>query len=246
MSKITNEGETGAIGRLSPGSQVPTLAEVIRAGLADEITSGKLVPGAVIDEQEIAARFKASRTPVREALRELAAAGLVEIEPRRGSRVAALTVDRLAEMFELMAETEAMCARIATNRMTPSERMALQAIHHRARNAVEKHDIDGYDLVNREFHVALYCGTHNAVLADHAAALRLRLAPFRRAQFTPKQRVSESYGEHEGIVTCILRGDGEAASRFMRAHILMASAALADYLVDTSGRLSNPVLAAPF
>ncbi|MEI9982225.1 MAG: alpha/beta hydrolase domain-containing protein [Aliidongia sp.] len=71
-------------------------------------------------------RFGASRTPVREALRELASAGLVNIQPRRGVRVATLTADHLGDLFELMAETEAMCARLATYRMTPQERFALQ------------------------------------------------------------------------------------------------------------------------
>jgi DNA-binding GntR family transcriptional regulator len=244
MPKSVTEEATGAIARLSPGSQVPTLAEAIRAGLADEITSGKLAPGTVIDEQDIAKRFKASRTPVREALRELAAAGLVEIAPRRGSRVATLTVDRLAEMFELMAETEAMCARLATNRMTAGERIALQAIHHCAQDAVKKRDIDAYDGANRTFHAAVYRGTHNAFLADHAAALRLRLAPFRRAQFVPEQRFAASYAEHADIVIAIMRGDGEEAGRLMRAHMLIASAVLADYLGDAPARLAQPSMPA--
>lgn len=234
-----SDDESSPIARLSPGSQMPTLAEAIRAGLADEITSGRLAPGTVIDEQEIATRFKASRTPVREALRELAAAGLVEIEPRRGSRVAALTVDRLAEMFELMAEIEAMCARLATNRMTPGERIALQSIHHRALEAVKTRDIDAYDAANRQFHAAIYRGTHNAFLADHAAALRLRLAPFRRAQFVPEHRLEQSYAEHEGLITAVLRADGEEAARLMRAHMLIASAALVDYLGETSTKLGH-------
>src|SRR3954452_13083788 len=90
-------------------SPLPTLSETIRVRLADEITSGHLAPGAEIDEQAVAERFGVSRTPVRDALRDLAALGLVEIEPRRGVRVAAMTADRLGEMFEVMAEIEALC-----------------------------------------------------------------------------------------------------------------------------------------
>src|SRR4051794_6437927 len=113
----------------------PTLSETIRVKLADEITSGHLAPGAEIDEQAVAERFGVSRTPVREALRDLAALGLVEIEPRRGVRVAAMTADRLGEMFEVMAETEALCARLATYRMTAVERPELQAPAPRAHEA---------------------------------------------------------------------------------------------------------------
>jgi DNA-binding GntR family transcriptional regulator len=212
----------------------PTLSETIRIRLADEITSGHLAPGAEIDEQAAAERFGVSRTPVREALRDLAALGLVELEPRRGVRVAAMTADRLGEMFEVMAETEALCARLATYRMTAVERLALQGLHRQSGEAVERGDVDRYDAFNRDFHSTLYQGTHNAFLADHAIALRLRLAPFRRAQFRGKQRLTESYEEHDALVRQVLRGDGEEVARLMRAHMLTASATLAGYLGETA------------
>jgi DNA-binding GntR family transcriptional regulator len=218
----------------SAASSSPTLSEAIRVKLADEITSGHLPPGAEIDEQAVAERFGVSRTPVREALRDLAALGLVDIEPRRGVRVAAMTADRLGEMFEVMAETEALCARLATHRMTAVERLALQALQHQSREAVERGDVDRYDAFNRDFHSTLYRGTHNAFLADHAAALRLRLAPFRRAQFRGKQRLAQSYEEHDALVRQVLRGDGEEVARLMRAHMLTASATLAGYLGETA------------
>jgi len=212
----------------------PTLSESIRVRLADEITSGALAPGSEIDEQGVADRFGVSRTPVREALRDLAAVGLVEIEPRRGVRVARLTADRLGEMFEVMAETEAMCARLATYRMTAVERLALQELHQRSGEAASRGDVDGYDALNRDFHSALYRGTHNAFLADHAAALRLRVAPFRRAQFRGPQRLARSHEEHEQLLRQILRGDGEEVARLMRAHMMTASATLVGYLGEST------------
>lgn len=207
-----------------------TLAEAIRVGLADEITSGALAPDTEIDEQAVARRFGASRTPVREALRALASSGLVVVSPRRGARVAALTAHMLGEMFELMAETEALCIRFATHRMTAMERVALQTLHRRMARTVALDDIDRYDQQNIEFHTAIYRTSHNAALADHAAALRLRLAPFRRAQFRGERRLQQSHAEHDAIISQVLQGDGEAAGRLMRAHMLTASAALADYL----------------
>ncbi|WP_240046887.1 GntR family transcriptional regulator [Paracraurococcus ruber] len=204
-----------------------TLAETIRIALAEQIIAGHLPPGSEIEEQEAAERFGASRTPVREALRELAAAGLVTIEPRRGVRVAALTIERLGEMFEVMAETEAMCARLATHRMTAPERFALQALHERSEAAVGAGDVGAYDALNRDFHSAVYRGAHNAFLAEHAQALRLRLAPFRRAQFHGADRLRRSFAEHEAVLRAVLRGDGEAAGREMRAHMLTAGASLA-------------------
>src|SRR3954447_20599757 len=98
------------------------LSERIRVALADDITSGALVPGFTLDEQQIGDRYGASRTPVREAIRQLAAVGLVEMRPRRGAVVAGFTTERIVEMFEMAAEIEAMCVRLAAHRMTPLER----------------------------------------------------------------------------------------------------------------------------
>ena len=222
---------------LQPGSTPAlTLSEAIRLSLADDITSGRLLPGTEVDEQSVSERFGASRTPVREALRQLAAAGLVSHEPRRGTRVALLTVDRLSEMFEVMAETEALCARFATNRMTGAERVALRALHERSREAVEGHDVHRYDEHNKDFHLAIYAGTHNAFLAEHAAGLRIRLSPFRRAQFQGPDRLRQSLEEHTMLLQQMLRGDGEEASRIMRAHMLTAGA---EYLSVSPRRQSS-------
>ncbi len=98
------------------------LSDRIRDALTDAIASGSIAAGTALDEQNLAQRYGASRTPVREALRQLAASGLVEIRPRRGVVVARLTPQRIADMFETTAEIEAMCARLATYRMTPLER----------------------------------------------------------------------------------------------------------------------------
>ena len=99
-----------------------TRAEELRLQLADEIVRGALPPGAPLDETDIARRFNVSRTPVREALRQLAACGLVEARAHRGAVVARPTLERLTGMFEAMAELEAICAGLAAERMTPVER----------------------------------------------------------------------------------------------------------------------------
>ena len=135
-----------------------TLAGRIRTGLSDDITSGRIAPGAEIDEQDLAQRFGASRTPVREALRELASAGLVIIEPRRGARVVEMTAERVGELFELMAEIEAVCVRFATYRCNAVERASISRIHAAALQAVEASDVDGYDQLNPRISRRPLCG----------------------------------------------------------------------------------------
>src|SRR5437764_205203 len=115
------------------GGERMTRAEELRLALADEIINGSLAPGATLDETLLAQRFNVSRTPVREALRQLAASGLVETRPHRGAVVASLSHDRLNALFEAMAELEATCAGLAAERMSASERQTLQQIHEELR-----------------------------------------------------------------------------------------------------------------
>src|SRR5439155_21503324 len=110
------------VDRASPYQDKITRAEELPLQLADEIVRGALPPGAALDETDIARRFKVSRTPVREALRQLVASGLVEARAHRGAVVARPSIERLTGMFEAVAELEALCAGLAAERMLPAER----------------------------------------------------------------------------------------------------------------------------
>ncbi len=216
------------------GEEPGLLSERIRNALTDEIASGRLPAGAALDEQDLADRFGASRTPVREALRQLAANGLVEMRPRRGVIVTRLTPGRIMDMFETTAEIEAMCVRLATYRITPLERSQLLELHESSRALVENRDIDGYDAFNSRFHTAIYFATHNGFMAEQALAIRARLKAFRRTQLRQSDRIVRSREEHEGIMTAIAQGDGDEAARRMRAHMLNAAGAIGAYIAEHS------------
>lgn len=216
-------GDRKAAGALR-GSRPDELAE----RLADDIVNGRIFPGVRLEELELASRFKVSRTPVREALRLLAATGLVERRPNRGAVVASISGDRLAQMFEVMAELEAVCARLCAERMTARERNALEELHRASASLVRSGDRESYEIANQKFHAALYRGAHNRELEDTVLAARRRVAPFRRAQFSVLGRLASSWSEHDLVVRAILAGDSEAAARTMRAHVLTVSAASAE------------------
>ena len=222
-------------GEAVEGAERGLLSERIRNALTDAIAAGDFAAGTTLDEQVLADRYGASRTPVREALRQLAASGLVEIRPRRGVVVAQLTPQRIGDMFETSAEVEALCARLATHRMTPLERGALIDLHDESAQAVAKGDVDTYDRLNRAFHEALYAGTHNGFLAEQALALRERLAAFRRTQLRQGDRIHRSREEHGAILSAMSEGDGDTAARRMRAHMLRAAAALGRYIAGPAG-----------
>jgi DNA-binding GntR family transcriptional regulator len=196
-----------------------TRAEELRLQLADEIVRGALAPGAALDETEIARRFNVSRTPVREALRQLVASGLVEARAHRGAVVARPSLDRLTGMFEAMAELEALCSGLAAQRMTPVERQRLEAIHEELRHLSHAGNPERFHEVNERFHNAIYAGAHNAYIAEITLATRVRVQPFRRAQFRNLGRLAKSHAEHDRVVVAILRGDKLGAANAMRAHI---------------------------
>lgn len=211
------------------------LSERIRIALADEITAGMLAPGLALDEQQIGDRFGASRTPVREAFRQLASAGLIEIRPRRGAIVAALVPERIVDMFEMAAEMEALCVRLAAYRMNPIERSRLSQLHEDSEAMVADGDIDAYDRLNWSFHQAIYEGTHNSFIAEQAIALRDRMGAFRRTQLREQGRPVRSRAEHGDVLDAIMRGDGEEAAKRMRAHMFNASIALERFTAAKAG-----------
>ncbi len=196
-----------------------TLAEVLRLHLADEIVRGTLTPGAALDEMELARRFSVSRTPVREAIRQLAASGLIEARAHRAAVVAQPSEERLNGMFEAMAELEALCAGYAAERMTTPERRALELVHDEMRALIQTGDPQRFHEVNEAFHSAIYSGAHNNYLAEMTVATRSRVQPFRRAQFRTLGRLAKSHSEHDRVVVAILRGERERAATAMREHI---------------------------
>src|SRR5262249_38520358 len=124
----------------------------VRRQIADQIISGALRPGQELDEKKLAEAFNVSRTPVREALKQLAAANLVEWRPHQSAIVAKITPSKMVEMFEVMAELEGFCGRLAARRMTPKEQANLVAIHKKFRPCVESNDREGYHELNKTFH----------------------------------------------------------------------------------------------
>src|SRR6201747_146398 len=220
------------VDRASPLPDKVTRAEELRLQLADEIVRGVLAPGSALDETDIARRFVVSRAQVREALRQLVASGLVEARAHRGAVVAQPSIERLTGMFEAMAELEALCAGLAAERMLAAERQRLEAIHDELRVLSHAGNPERFHGVNERFHNAIYAGSQNGYIAEMTLATRVRVQPFRRAQFRNLGRLAKSQAEHDRVVVAIMRGDKTGAAAAMRAHIELVRGEYEHYAVS--------------
>jgi DNA-binding GntR family transcriptional regulator len=207
----------GLVTRLE--QEVFTQAERLADQIAACVLSGEFAPGLRLDESMLAERYGVSRTPVREALRQLASTGLIDFKPRRGATVANATSAQLETLFGAMAEIEAACARLAAMSMTPIERRRLQSHHEAMAGLVLDDEKDDYAGSNITFHTRIYAGAHNEILSEFASGLRRRLAPFRRAQFRSEGRLSRSHNEHAAVVKAIIACDAAAAHAAMFHHV---------------------------
>jgi DNA-binding GntR family transcriptional regulator len=209
-----------------------TRSQHVRELIEEGIATGAFPPGMRLDEVELAQRFDVSRTPLREALFQLASAGIVVMQPRRGTVVAELSPRVMVEMFEVMGELEAMCGRLAARRMLPVEHERLLVAHHACEAARAASDTDAYYYENERFHHVIYEGSHNSFLQQQASALHRRLRPYRRLQLRVRDRMPTSLREHEDVVQAILAGDVELTAQRLRDHVVVQGQRFADLVAS--------------
>lgn len=191
----------------------------IREAIEHDIFSGKLRPGVKLDEEVLAARYGASRTPVREAFQQLASQGHIELRPHMGAFVAKLSVPELAEMFETMAFLEAACAALASRRHTDADRKLLSAAQDSCQKAAKKKNPDLFYAANARFHECIYTAGHNEYLATETRRLRNRLEAYRRESTFHPGLMALTVREHDKILQAILDMDENAAALHMRGHL---------------------------
>lgn len=205
-------------------------SESLREIIEERIVTGVYKPGMQFDETELSKEFEVSRTPIRESLIQLASAGLIDMQPRRSAVVSEVGPTRLCEMFDVMAELEAMCGRLAARRMTDLDHHALLEAHKACKEAAESNDTDEYYRRNEQFHLAIYASSHNDFLIEECKRLKRRLNAYRRLQLRVRDRMSTSYEEHSKIYMAITIGDGDLASKLLRNHVVVQGERFADLM----------------
>ncbi|MFI4988714.1 MAG: GntR family transcriptional regulator [Alphaproteobacteria bacterium] len=192
------------------------VVEQIRGG----ILAGRYKAGERLVEDRLAEDFKVSRNPVREALRALAAEGLVALTPRRGATVAGFSLSEAREMIEVRATLEAMNARLAARRRDPAMIAALADCLSQGCARAAGGSAAELVQLNGRFHDLLASAGHNRILADLMRSLRERT----NLVFAPmsRRRAAQNWDEHQAILEAVIAGDEELAALLASRHVLQA------------------------
>ncbi len=194
-------------------------SELVYRRLREDIIAGRLAPGTRLVELNIAADFGVSRTPVREALKRLTAEKLVLSDPTRGVIVHAPDASEIEDVFVVREALDALAARLAAHRITPSELARLRVIVDAMRRAIRAGRREQVVLANQRFHDVIYAAAGNEMLARVASDLRDFVRRFTTLPFASPDRVEHVLAEHEAILEALAAHDPEAAEAASRRHL---------------------------
>ncbi len=206
---------------LSPRALYQQVAERLRGRIFDR----QLEPGHWIDEQKLAAEFGISRTPLREALKVLAAEGLVTMKVRRGAFVAEMSRDDVAQVYHVMALLESDAAGTVASSADAAQRAELAALHDKLERQVQRRD--AFFATNEQFHMALLRIAGNRWAEQVVTDLRKVMKLNRHHSLFKQGRILESLQEHRALMAAIDARDAPRAAALMRAHFEHGLAAAA-------------------
>jgi DNA-binding GntR family transcriptional regulator len=197
---------------LAPRALYQEVAELLR----QRIFSRELEPGSWIDEVKLAQEYGISRTPLREALKVLAAEGLVTMKVRRGAYVTEVSERDLADVYHLLALLESDAAAVVAERATEAQIKELQKLHQELEAAVKNRD--KFFALNERFHMRLLELADNRWRDQMVADLRKVMKLNRHASLLKSGRIQESLAEHAALMQALARRDPQAARQRMQEH----------------------------
>ncbi|MBQ0710256.1 MULTISPECIES: GntR family transcriptional regulator [unclassified Ochrobactrum] len=215
------------------------VVKTVRDQIEEGILTVRYAPGERLDEMRLAEEYGVSRTPIREALKQLSENGLIEIRHRRGAIVTNPQPHQILEKFEVMSELEGAAGARAAQRFTTDDKLALLAAHEACANSASTEDTDRYYYDNEQFHKVIYAASHCGFLAEQCLMLHKRLRPYRRLQLRVHNRMRTSIQEHTEIVDAILAGDASAARELLRNHVAIQGDRFNDLMSSIASAFSR-------
>jgi DNA-binding GntR family transcriptional regulator len=219
---------TNAIESMMPLATSSFVSKVERQRLHDTvvehlrnlIVEAVLVPGMKLNERELCETLGISRTPLREAIKVLAAEGLIEISPNRGATVSKMSETEIWETFELMSGLEAFSGELACERITAVELAEIKALHYAMLACKAQNDLSGYYARNHAIHDKIIAAAKNSVLRQEYLGLNRRLNALRFKSNFQAQKWDSAAHEHEEMIQALEARDGKRLSSILRSHLL--------------------------
>ena len=222
-----------------------SLHDGVAARLRAMVFDGELTPDAFIDETTLADAWQVSRTPLREALKVLAAEGLVELVPHRGCRVTQLSTEDADALFPVMALLEGRCAFEAASKLSDEDLHQMQRLHDELERHAAAQDIDGYYRANHDFHSFVQRLADNRWLDRVTSDLRRFMRLMRGRQLALPGRIDASINEHRVLIDAFRQRDAARAERAMHDHLMAQLTALKKLRRCGSARAVQPPIRTP-
>jgi DNA-binding GntR family transcriptional regulator len=204
-----------------PINPIPRAAlhEQVAHRLRQMLVENRILPGAKLNERELSEVLNVSRTPLREAIKMLAAEGLVELLPNRGAIAVALSEADVLHTFEVMAGLEAQSGELAAERVTDAELAEIKAMHFEMLAAYTRRDLPNYYRLNAAIHNAINAAAKNPVLATTYAQVNARLQALRFRSNQDEEKWKSAVKEHEQMIEALAARDAAAMRRVLLGHL---------------------------
>lgn len=215
------------------------LHEQVAQRLRQMLVEGRIAPGAKLNERELAELLQVSRTPLREAIKMLAAEGLVELLPNRGAAAVSLTEEDILHTFEVMAALEAQSGELAAQRITEQELAEIRAMHYEMLAAYTRRDLSAYYTLNARIHNAINAAARNPVLAQVYNQVNARLQALRFRSNQDGEKWRNAVKEHEKMIDALAAHDGPAMREVLLAHLRNKREVVLEQLREVQAREAN-------
>jgi len=226
---LTNILSTGGIRPVE--SEPPSLHADIVSQLRDFIVEGRLAPGSRIPERELCEKFGISRTPLREALKVVAAEGLIELLPNRGARVRQFSETDIRNLFEVLSGLDFLAGRLACARITDDAVAAIEKMHLEMYTHYLRRELTDYFRINQKIHQAIVDAAANPVLSANFTSLNSIVRRLRySANLVHRDRLGDAMREHEQIVDALKRRSADELGLLMFQHMRGKCDAVCEYL----------------
>lgn len=214
------------------------IVEITRLGLHDQVAArlrtmlveGLIQPGAKLNERELCEKLGVSRTPLREAIKLLAAEGLVDLLPNRGAIAVKLTEADVLNTFELLATLEGMSGELAAERINDAELVEIQALQYEMMACYARRDLSGYYRINARIHAAINNAARNPVLTSTYRAINARVQSLRFRTNQNEAKWAEAVREHELMVEALSRHDRQTMRHLLVQHLMRKRDAVLELL----------------